>query len=82
MFSELADEPEVMAERLQSLKAVDGTSAPGNKSLQLSEFVGEVLSFEKDESRFAVLKKRVHECKARNVTVQCGDFLDADGRGN
>jgi len=69
-------------ERLKTLKAVDATSAPGNKSLQLSEFVGEVLSFEKDEVRFAVLKKRVHECRARNVTVQCSDFLEADGHGN
>ncbi len=29
-----------------------------------------------------MLKKRVHECKARNVTVQCSDFLEADGHGN
>lgn len=51
------------------MKALDSTSAPGNKTLQLSEMVGEVLSFEKDEARFAVLKKRVHEYKARNANV-------------
>ena len=61
-----------------NLKALDATSAPGNKSLQLSEFVGELMSFEKDDQRFAVLKKRVHECKARAVNVVHADFLDAD----
>ncbi len=50
------------------LKALDATAAPGNKTLQLSELFGEVLSFEKDDQRFGILKKRVHECRAsRNV---------------
>jgi 16S rRNA C967 or C1407 C5-methylase (RsmB/RsmF family) len=50
------------------LKALDATAAPGNKTLQLSEIFGEVLSFEKDEQRFGILKKRVHDSRAsRNV---------------
>jgi 16S rRNA C967 or C1407 C5-methylase (RsmB/RsmF family) len=64
------------------LKAVDATAAPGNKTLQLSEIVGEVMSFEKDANRYAVLKKRVHECRARNVTVMNEDFLESDPANN
>ena len=70
------------AERISQLKALDSTSAPGNKSLQLSEIVSEVMSFEKDEQRFSVLKKRIHEWRARNVTVVNADFLDADPVNN
>jgi hypothetical protein len=59
------------------LKALDATAAPGNKTLQLSEIFGEVLSFEKDEQRFGILKKRVHDSRAsRNVQVSHTDFLD------
>jgi putative methyltransferase len=68
---------------MRCLKAVDATAAPGNKTLQLSEFIGEVLSFERDHNRFGVLKRRVHECKAsRNVTVINEDFLDSDPSAN
>jgi len=34
------------------MSAIDATAAPGNKSLQLSEFIGKVISFEKDKKRF------------------------------
>jgi 16S rRNA C967 or C1407 C5-methylase (RsmB/RsmF family) len=67
---------------MNGLKALDSTSAPGNKSLQMSELVSEVLSFEKDPNRFGVLKKRIHELKARNVTVINEDFLDSDPSTN
>lgn len=81
VFHDLEDEEE-LKERLMTLKAVDATAAPGNKSLQLSEFVGEVVSYEKDANRFSVLKKRVHECRARNVTAVNSDFLESDPSTN
>jgi 16S rRNA C967 or C1407 C5-methylase (RsmB/RsmF family) len=48
----------------------------------MSELASEVLSFEKDPNRFSVLKKRIHELKARNVTVINEDFLDSDPSTN
>jgi len=44
--------------------------------------VREVLSYEKDEQRFAILKKRVHEYRARNVTVINDDFLETKPEEN
>jgi 16S rRNA C967 or C1407 C5-methylase (RsmB/RsmF family) len=64
------------------LKGLDATSAPGNKTLQFSQLVGEVLSFEKDEQRFGILKKRVHEYRARNVIAINDDFLDTKPEEN
>lgn len=81
-MNEIEDREELV-ERMRSFKGIDATAAPGNKTLQLSEFVGEVLSFEKDPKRFAVLKKRVHECKAsKSVTVINQDFLECDPSTN
>ncbi|TNV79132.1 hypothetical protein FGO68_gene6818 [Halteria grandinella] len=78
IFSHITDKPALLSQ-LRTLKALDATAAPGNKTLQLSEFVGEVLSYEKDVNRFAVLKKRVHECKAsKMVTVINEDFLECN----
>ena len=64
------------------MKGLDATSAPGNKTLQFSQLVGEVLSFEKDEQRFGILKKRVHEYRARNVITINDDFLETKPEEN
>ena len=44
--------------------------------------MGEVLAFEKDEQRFGILKKRVHEYRARNVIAINDDFLETKPEEN
>jgi 16S rRNA C967 or C1407 C5-methylase (RsmB/RsmF family) len=50
----------MMMERkdIKKINGIDATAAPGNKSLQLSEILGSVLSYEKDPRRFETLKSR------------------------
>ena len=51
---------------------IDACSAPGNKTIQLSELVGNrgnVLAFEKDPKRFLTLKKNLDKYKVTNVVA-------------
>jgi len=45
--------------KMRKLKGIDATSSPGNKTLQLSEFIGKVHSFELDPKRYEILLRRV-----------------------
>lgn len=57
---------------------IDACSAPGNKTLQLSEYLGDrgnVYAFEKDERRFNTLNKNMEKHLANNVTTTNMNFL-------
>jgi len=55
---------------------LDCTSAPGNKSIQASEFCKQVYSCEKDEGRFATLQSRLKESGASNATAINTDVIE------
>ena len=57
---------------------IDACSAPGNKTLQLSEIIdhrGTVFAFEKNSKRFETLTKNLKKYSATNVEPILGDFL-------
>lgn len=59
---------------------IDACSAPGNKTLQLGEFLssrGTVFAFEKNERRFETLRKNIEKYKAQNIKPLLQSFLDA-----
>ena len=60
---------------------IDGCSAPGNKTLQLSELLGRrgvVYAFEKSKKRFETLDKNMKKYRVENVKTIEGDFLTAN----
>lgn len=61
--------------------ALDTCSAPGNKTIQLAEYLkskssGKVFAFERDPRRFEVLQKRLKICRVDNVEAANLDFFD------
>ena len=55
--------------------------APGNKTIQLAEYLkskssGKVLAFERELRRFEVLRKRLKICRVDNVEASNFDFFD------
>lgn len=59
---------------------MDACSAPGNKTLQLGEYVGKsgtVYAFEKDERRYHTLQKNIQKHQANNVQTILDSFLNA-----
>ena len=57
---------------------IDGCSAPGNKTLQLSELLGNrgvVFAFEKNSHRFKTLEQNMKKYRASNVKPIERDFL-------
>ena len=60
---------------------VDSCSAPGNKTIQLAEYLnetgsGRVFAFEKDPKRFEVLRKTLKKYEASNVKAFNHNFLE------
>lgn len=48
-------ENQMSEKKMRKFKGIDATSSPGNKTLQLSEFIGKVHSFELDSKRYEIL---------------------------
>jgi putative methyltransferase len=68
----------------KKVKVIDACSAPGNKTLQLAEALGErgrVFAFEKDERRYQLLKRTLKKYAPTCIRPTCGDFLQAEPVG-
>jgi len=59
----------VVKEEVKELVVMDACAAPGNKSLQLLQYFGEVICIEKDEKRFNILVKRLKKYAGNNESV-------------
>lgn len=60
---------------------IDCCAAPGNKTIQLAEYLGShglVFAFEKNEKRAALLQRRVNFHQVQNIEVFNEDFLTVD----
>jgi putative methyltransferase len=60
---------------------IDCCAAPGNKTLQLAEYLGDkgtVYAFDKDPKRAELLKKRIQYHGMGNIKVFNQDFLTTD----
>jgi 16S rRNA C967 or C1407 C5-methylase (RsmB/RsmF family) len=56
----------VIKEEAKELVVMDACAAPGNKSLQLLQYFGEVICIEKDQKRFNILVKRLKKYAGDN----------------
>ena len=71
---------QIQNKKLTAYDAIDCCAAPGNKTSQLAgEIEGKIFAFEKSESRFKLLKRRMDEagCENRVFSIH-GDFLKVD----
>lgn len=57
---------------------IDACSAPGNKTIQIAEYLGslgKVFAFEKNERRFQLLNNTINKYQVGNIVPIHGDFL-------
>jgi putative methyltransferase len=66
--------------KLKDFDIIDTCSAPGNKTLQLSEYFNKskIFAFEINEKRFNILKDNITQYEAKNITALNEDFLATD----
>lgn len=58
---------------------MDACSAPGNKTIQLAQYLGKrgtVFAFEKDPKRFILLQKTIQKYSVDNVVAQNQNYLE------
>ena len=57
---------------------IDACSAPGNKTIQMSEYCGNestIFACEKSEKRIKLLEKTIKKHNTTNIVTKCMDFL-------